>query len=428
MTLRFYIRTFGCQMNKNDSSIISHLLTIAGMEEVDNTDHADIVIINTCSVREHAEQRAIGHIATLRSWRHQGGRMLAVVGCMAQRCVSWLMAEYPFIDIVLGPDSYRSIVHHINHVMNRHTRIRETDFHQELYSGLYPEPRGISDFISIMRGCNNFCSYCIVPFVRGPARSRPAPDIIAQVSYLVEHGVKDITLLGQNVNEYKHAAVDFAGLLEQVSHVPGVCRVRFLTSHPKDLDNRTIDTIARNPALCEWFHLPLQSGNDRILALMNRHYTIEQYQHLINRIRSVIPHATITTDIIVGYPSETGQEFDATLAFVKAFQFDDAYMYGYSTRPGTAAACCDCLPEPVIRERLHDLIALQNEIIIRKTRAMIGHTYEVLFEGAARRGGVRGKTRGNKDVIVMSGADPGSVMNTEIRSINGRTLIGTIVP
>jgi tRNA-2-methylthio-N6-dimethylallyladenosine synthase len=427
MTLRFYIRTFGCQMNKNDSSIISHLLTSAGMEEVDNTDHADIVIINTCSVREHAEQRAIGYIATLRSWRQQGGRTLAVVGCMAQRCTSGLMAEYPFIDLVLGPDSYRSIVHHINHVMNRHTRIRETDFHQELYSGVYPEPRGISDFISIMRGCNNYCSYCIVPFVRGPARSRPVSDIIAQVSYLVEHGVKDITLLGQNVNEYKHGAVDFAGLFKQVSQVPGVCRVRFLTSHPKDLDNRTIDTIARNPALCEWFHLPLQSGNDRILALMNRHYTIEQYQRLIARIRSVIPRATITTDIIVGFPTESEQEYQDTIDVVQELQFDDAYMYRYSSRQGTTAVKYDMVPEPVIRERLHDLIVLQNEIILRKTRAMIGHTYEVLFEGAARQGGVRGKTRGNKNVIVMSGAVPGSVVNVEIKSINGRTPIGMIV-
>jgi len=415
-------------MNKNDSAIIRHLLGKKGMLEVDHVTQADIVIINTCSVRDHAEQRALGHIATLRSWREQPGRILVVVGCMAQRCASFIMNEYPFVDLVLGPDSYRSITEKLKAVRDKQTRIRETELHDELYNGIYPQSSGVSDFISIMRGCNNYCSYCVVPYVRGPVRSRPVMDIIAQVSTMVKNGVREITLLGQNVNEYDHKGNDFAGLLEQVSRMPGLCRVRFLTSHPKDLTDKIINTIARESVLCEWFHIPMQSGNDRILALMNRQYTIGKYRDLVRTIRKKIPNATVTTDIIVGFPTETDREYRDTIEVVKEIQFDDAYMYRYSSRPGTAAAGYDMLPEKMIKNRLHDLIIIQNEIVTRKTKLMIGHTYEVLFEVPARQGGMRGKTRGNKDVIVAMDVVPGTTANVKIEKVIGRTPTGAIVP
>lgn len=414
-------------MNKNDSSIISHLLQNEGMREVDNTDQADIVIINTCSVREHAEQRALGHIATLRSWREQRGKVLAIVGCMAQRRASMLTTEYPFIDLVLGPDAYRSIVQFINNTLEHPTRISETQFSNELYNGVYPTSSAICDYVSIMRGCNNYCSYCVVPYVRGSARSRSVSDIIAQIASMVQNGVKDITLLGQNVSEYQYTQTDFANLLHSVAHVPGVCRIRFLTSHPKDLNQKTIQTVAHEQALCEWFHLPMQSGNSRILELMNRQYTIEQYKDLVQEIRRTIPTATITTDIIVGFPTETEQEYQDTINAVRAIQFDDAYMYGYSPRSETRAFQYEPLPEGVIKSRLAHLIKVQSEVTKEKLNSMRGRTYEVLFEEPAKHGGFRGKTRGNRDVIIQSNFTPGAIAYVLIDKIQGRTPIGSIV-
>lgn len=414
-------------MNKNDSAIISHLLTSAGMEEVNVIEQADVVIVNTCSVRSHAEQRAFGYIATLRSWREQRGSALAIVGCMAQRCASTLMSQYPFIDLILGPDSYRGIVQHLDDVRVRQTRIRETSFSDELYSGLYPRANGISDFVSIMRGCSNYCSYCVVPFVRGPARSRPASDIMAQVSRLIESGVKDITLLGQNVNEYFFAGVSFAHLLEDVARRPGLCRLRFLTSHPKDLSSDVVDTVQKSHALCEWFHLPLQSGNDRILNLMNRRYTREDYLQLVRQIRSVIPCATITTDLIAGFPTESEDEFQDTIEIMKEISFDDAYLYRYSPRSGTRAAELEPLAESLVLDRLHELIDVQHRIMREKCFAMIGRRYEVLFESKARNGGTRGKTRGNKDIVVRHDVAPGTLRMVVIKDVKGRTPIGDVI-
>jgi tRNA-2-methylthio-N6-dimethylallyladenosine synthase len=413
-------------MNKNDSAIISHLLCNAGMCEVNSPETADIIVINTCSIRDHAEQRALGHIATLRSWREQQGTVLAVVGCMAQRSFSKLTSEYPYIDLILGPDTYRNIARHVTDLLETRTRLTDTTFSDQLYCGIYPVPGKISDFVSIMRGCSNYCSYCVVPYVRGPARSRAASDILAQLSFLIKHGVKDITLLGQNVNEYQHENIDFARLLEQVTRIKGVCRIRFLTSHPKDLNERTIRLIAQQPVLCEWFHLPLQSASDRILELMNRQYTIEQYKTIVAQIRNHIPDATITTDIIVGFPTESDQEYQETIEVIKELQFDDAYMYRYSSRPDTAAVQYENLPEDVTKHRLENLITIQTGITQKRVQSMINKKYEVLFEEPAKQGGTRGRTRGNRDIIVRSDIPPGSIHTVEVVEVKGRTPIGTI--
>lgn len=414
-------------MNKNDSSIIAHLLIRAGFECVQSEDCAEIIVVNTCSVREHAEQRALGYINSLRPWREQQGKVLAVVGCMAQRLAHTLGAQLTFIDLMLGPDAYRNIANHVEVLLKDRSRIIETTFGQEVYEGIYPQRNAVADFVSIMRGCNNYCSYCIVPYVRGRARARPAPDIIAEVTHCIARGVKDITLLGQNVNEYHYENMDFSDLLEIISQVSGSSRIRFLTSHPKDLNERIIQVVACEPALCEWFHLPLQSANNRILTLMNRGYSIEQYTRLIDMIRAAIPEATITTDIIVGFPTETKKEYNNTIKAMETFQFDDAYMYRYSPRPGTKSAQYDTLPEHVIKQRLSECIQIQHEIINKKNRAKVGKTYKVLVEGPAKTGGTRGKTRGGKEVVVFQDIPTGTFENITVCDVVGKTLIGKLV-
>lgn len=413
-------------MNKNDSDIIKQILIENDFSEVENPMEADIIFINTCSVRNHAEQRALGYISTLKKWRMNRGLLLGVIGCMAKRLADEITVRYPFVDLVIGPDSYRKVPEFIKLITNQKTKIIETEVGRELYTGICRKSNRISDFVSITRGCDNYCSYCIVPFVRGKLRSRPLEDILNEVNLLVESGVKDITLLGQNVNEYHYNETDFPELLKIVAQKTGVFRLRFLTSHPKDFSEKIIDVVKENKNICEWFHIPLQSGNNRILKLMNRKYTKERYIELVDKIRKNIPDATITTDIIVGFPTETEDEFYETIDLVKNIEFDDSYMYRYSTRPGTKASEFSSLPEEVIKERLKILIDIQNKIIIKKTEQMIGRVYEVLFEEKVGNG-TRGKTRGNKDVIVEKTIEPGAVHKVLITRIKGRTPIGNLL-
>lgn len=427
MPKKFFIKTFGCQMNKNDSSIITQILHDSGYKWTQDPHRADIFIVNTCSVRLHAEQRALGYIAGLRRWRSTRGRILAVVGCMAERLADDVARKFPFVDLILGPDSYRRIGDFLGQIYARNTKIIETSLNEETYCGIYPKRIGISDFVSIMRGCNNFCSYCIVPYVRGRARSRQPEDIIKEIGFLVEGGTRDITLLGQNVNEYSYNDTGFADLLRMVAQIPDIFRLRFLTSHPKDTDDATIETIKEHKNICEWFHLPLQSGCNRILELMNRDYTKECYLNLINKIRKEIPSATITTDIIAGFPTETEEEFAETLAIMEEVKFDDAYMYRYSPREGTKAYELESLPEEIIKRRLKDLINFQNKIILDKTKEMIGKKYEVLFEAQAKNSATRGKTKGNKNVVVEQEIQPGEAREVIIKEVKGRTPIGEIV-
>jgi len=414
-------------MNKNDSSIITQILHDSGYKWTQDLHRADIFIVNTCSVRSHAEQRALGYIAGLGRWRSTQGRILAVVGCMAERLANDIAIKFPFVDLILGPDSYRRIGDFVDQIYARNTKIIETSLNEETYCGIYPRRIGISDFVSIMRGCNNFCSYCVVPYVRGKARSRLPEDIMKEIEVLVKGGTKDITLLGQNVNEYSYNDIGFADLLNLVVKIPYVFRLRFLTSHPKDLDDATIGAIKEHKNICEWFHLPLQSGCTRILELMNRHYTKEGYLNLINKIRNEIPDATITTDVIAGFPTETEEEFSETLAIMEEVKFDNVYTYRYSPREGTKAYEYESLPEDVIKSRLKRLIDYQSEIIIKKTKEMVGKKDEVLFEAQAKNGATRGKTRGNKDVIVEKDIIPGEVREVVIKEVRGRTPIGEVV-
>jgi len=424
---KFYIRTFGCQMNKNDSSIITDILESNEYKRTQDHGCADIYIINTCSVREHAEQRALGHIASLKKWSAKSERIVAVVGCMAQRLANEITRQYAFVNLVLGPDSYRRIAEFLDQILDTRTRIIETKLGNEVYGDIFPKRTGITDFVSIMRGCDNFCTYCIVPYVRGRARSRPAAEIMSEMQSMVRSGVKDITLLGQNVNEYSYGNTDFAGLLNMVAQNLESVRLRFLTSHPKDLDDAIIEAVKNNDEICEWFHLPLQSGCDRILQLMNRKYTKNNFQELVQRIRQTIPDATVTTDIIVGFPTETEEEFQETVGLMTEIQFDDAYLYRYSPRQGTKAFEYESLSEPVIKDRLKRIIDVQNKIVISKARQMIGQTYEVLFESPALNNATRGKTRGNKNVIVEKEIAPGVLSKVIVKEVRGRTPIAEII-
>lgn len=425
MQRTFYIATFGCQMNHNDSDVVAGLLCRAGYAPAPDLDAADIFLINTCSVRQHAETRVQGYLTSHSRWRSKPGRMLGILGCMARRLGNEIIRQFPYVDLVLGPDNYARIGEYVEKILEDGTKIVDISDTGTSYCGLRHTARTPADFISIMRGCDNFCSYCIVPYVRGRTRSRPPADIIAEAMTLVSAGVKDITLLGQNVNEYSHEGTDFAGLLRALSGKIGNCRLRFLTSHPKDLDRATIEVVRDRSNLCEWFHLPLQSGSDRILTAMNRKYSREKYLDTIGLIRKAIPEATISTDIMVGFPTETSEDFEATMEIVRALRFDNAYMYRYSVRPGTAAASQQSLAESVVQQRLRHLIAVQNQIFLEHANSMVGKTYEVLFESPCRNG-TRGKTRGNTDVIVEQSIVPGTLAWVKITRVSGATPIGIL--
>jgi len=413
-------------MNKNDSDIILSMLAAEGITVVDDPDACDIFIVNTCSVRGHAERRALGYIAALKTWRQAGDRLLAVVGCMAQRRHRELVTRFPYADLILGPDTYRDIGRDIRSVFSNRTRIIRTGTFTETYPGVYRASPAVADFVSITRGCGNYCSYCVVPYVRGPLRSRTPEDIRREVECLVRSGVRDITLLGQNVNEYRHGGTGFAELLSAVAQTAGLCRLRFLTSHPKDFTDSIIDAVAANANICAWFHLPLQSGSDRILELMNRRYTVRDYRRWIQTIRSRLPVATVTTDIIVGFPTETEAEYQATIALVEELRFNDAYTYRYSARTGTAADQYEPLPEDCIARRLRELIAVQNRITGEHLARMVDRDFELLFEKKARNG-TRGRTRGNVVVLVEAELPPGSIASVRIREVRGRTPVGVIL-
>jgi tRNA-2-methylthio-N6-dimethylallyladenosine synthase len=426
MERKVYIRTFGCQMNKNDSDIIAKLLQSEGFAIVQDRAAADIFIVNTCSVRSHAERRALGFITSLKPWRRERGRVLAVVGCMAQRMKSELLTRFPYVDLVLGPDSYRHIGQDIQEIFERGTRVIRTGAHTELYAGIGRGSSAVRDYVSITRGCSNFCSYCVVPYVRGPVRSRDPGDILREASDLVSDGVQEIILLGQNVNEYRFQDIDFAMLLGRIAAVPGLKRLRFLTSHPKDFNDSIVDAVESHPNICEWFHLPLQSGNDRVLGLMNRRYTVRDYRAKVESIRRRLPAATVTTDVIVGFPTETDEEYRDTLSLVEELRFDDAYTYRYSPRPGTDAERLETLPEGTIVRRLENLIAVQSRIGREKMSAMVGRDYEVLFEEKAGSGAL-GRTRGNTVVLVEEERPVGSIAVVRIKEVRGRTPVGAVL-
>ncbi len=428
--MNYFIKTYGCQMNQNDSVIIEEVLNAHRMNRVIDSEQADLYIINTCSVRAHAEQRASGFISTLLKWkRKRASRIICVCGCMAQRLGHELSTRFPWIDILVGPDNYEKLPYYIKDVVRKQTKICDIDMTGELYCGIKTsKPNGVAAFVTVTRGCDNFCSFCVVPYLRGRARSRPFDDILNEVNSLVGNGVKEVTLLGQNVNAYCSEGVDFTALLEKINDVPGLARIRFLTSHPAFITDRVLKAVAELDKVCEYCHLPLQSGSDKILKLMNRQYSNKEYRDIVARARAVIPGLALSTDVIVGFPSETETDFEATKQLMTEIEFDTSYMFRYSPRKESAAYHLEPKVDLAIAQRrLDEIIALQNSMTRKKNEDLVGRRVEILVEGKSRDGRWLGRTKTNKSVIFAGTGKIGDLIWIEIEKISGWTLIGRLI-
>jgi len=427
----FHITTFGCQMNLADSSTLASSLLTRGYKRVQEENEADLLILNTCSVREKAEQRVIGRLGDFYKYKRQKPYLkIAVVGCMAQRLGDELIKKVPHVDYVFGTDRIFELPDALEGIEG--TSSVMTAFGHEDIDLIDPvKETDFSGFVTISRGCNNFCTYCIVPYVRGKERSHSDEHIVNSVKKMVDEGVVEVTLLGQNVNSYLYNETDFPALLRKVARETDVQRIRFMTSHPKDLSKSLVDVIAEEGKILRHIHLPLQSGNNRVLKKMGRVYTIEHYYKIIDYIRENLDDVSLTTDLIVGYPSETHEEYEDTLRAVEQVRYDSAFMFRYSVRPGTTAAKYDDdVPEEEKIERLQKLIALQQKIGYECNQREVGKVRYSLVEGASRRSKdqQRARTEGNKTVLFKSDKIPlGSVVPIKINAADAFTLHGELV-
>ena len=399
---KVYIETYGCQMNVNDTEVILSILSEAGYSRTETMEDADVIMANTCSVRDNAEQRIRGRIEQFNLQRKGRKVTVAIVGCMAERLKDALL-ESGKVDVVAGPDSYRKLPSLLDGAEKGLPGIDVTLSREETYGDISPvriDRNGVSAFISIMRGCNNVCSYCVVPFTRGAERSRDFRSIVREACECSEQGYKEITLLGQNVDSYNYDGTTFAGLLSMVAEAVPDMRVRFSTSNPQDISDEVLYTMAAYPNICHHIHLPVQSGSNRILEKMRRRYTREWYLDRVARIRSIMPDCAITTDVIAGFCSETEEDHRDTLSLFEKVRFDAAYMFYYSERPGTLAA--RKYPDDVDLEtktrRLEEIIALQNRLSLESNRKDVGHVFQVLVEGPSKKGESQlcGRTGTNK--------------------------------
>ena len=440
---RLYIETYGCQMNVADSEVVASVMKMAGYEVCDNEADADAVFLNTCSVRENAENRIYHRLEQLHAEQKKGRKLiLGVLGCMAERVRDDLVNNH-FANLVCGPDAYLDLPNLIAQCETGHNAVNINLSQTETYREVTPQRLGanrVSGFVSIMRGCNNFCHYCIVPYTRGRERSRDVESILREVRDLHEKGFKEVTLLGQNVNSYgllpngkrPDDGISFAQLLTKVARAVPDMRVRFTTSNPEDMSDDILYAIAAEPNLCNHIHFPAQSGSDNTLRLMNRKYTREQYLSKVEAIRRIIPGCGLTTDIFVGYHNESEEDFQQTLSLVKEVRFDSAFMFKYSERPGTYAAkhLPDNVPEEVKIARLNQLIALQTEISAEVNKEDEGKTFEVLLERFGKRSHnqLMGRTQQNKAVIIDRGQHHiGERVNVRIIGSSSATLLGEVV-
>lgn len=420
-------------MNLYDSGLIESLFEKEGFQPSDSPEDADVILVNTCAVRAHAEQRALGRINSLRKLKSQNRNLkICVVGCMAKRLGETLMSSIPFIDFVVGPDNYRKLPNLIKNsrtALGNSKKVIIDENNGERYSECSSKQRkGPCAFIAIMRGCNNFCSYCVVPYLRGRERSRDHRDIIREAGELADEDVKEITLLGQNVNSYWDGRLDFPSLLDELCKISRIERIRFTTSHPKDVTPRLLETMSSQPKICNWLHLPVQSGSDRVLKLMNRGYSREQYLDLINMARNSIPGLSITTDVIVGFPGESEDDFIQTVDLIERVRFDFAYMFMYSEREGTKAAELKDLPLDVKKRRLKHIIDLQNRITREQNSLLVGKEVEILIEGNCKKGNYDGygKTENNKVVLFRGRSKVGELVRVRVLGLSGWTPWGEV--
>jgi tRNA-2-methylthio-N6-dimethylallyladenosine synthase len=429
----YYVETYGCQMNVSDSELIGSLLDGSGYRPASGPEDADILLVNTCCVRQRAEDRALGRIKSLTVFKKERPEVvLGVVGCMAENFKEELLELVPELDLVVGPARYRGLSELIGELSgNGSGKVAVGSAEMELYDDIAPrQDDPFRAWVAISRGCDNCCSYCIVPAVRGSLRSRPAETILKRVSELAADGVPQVCLLGQNVNAYGDGRIDFAGLLDLLARESGMPWIRFLTSHPSDLTRRTLEVMAAHDSICKHLHLPLQSGSDRILEAMGRGYTAGHYLDLVATARELMPELTLTSDIIVGFPGEEEADFQATLAVAEVAAFHSAYTFIYSTRPGTPAADLpDQLPRETKLKRLKRLIALEQKLSLESSERIIGSQMKVLVEGPSKHDDIlRGRTPGNGVVVFSSRqATAGSFIHLRIDGVKGRTLTGVPV-
>jgi tRNA-2-methylthio-N6-dimethylallyladenosine synthase len=427
VTRQVYIETYGCQMNVADTELMLCLLGRDGYVPTNDPAAADVLLVNTCAVRENAEQRVIGRVGELKRYKRPG-TVLGVVGCMAQRLGRRLLDEAPHVDLVIGPDGYRALPELIGRAVDGR-RAADVEFRAWEHYEDVPAVRGprVGAFVTVQRGCDYRCTFCIVPMTRGRERSRKLADVVDEVRRRADEGVSEVTLLGQTVNSYRDGAADFADLLRAVGAVPGVRRLRFTSPYPTDFTDRVVAALAEVPAVCEHVHLPAQSGSTGLLKRMGRRYGRDEYLAVVERLRAAVPGLALTTDLIVGFPGETEPDFADTVSLVRAVGFDDAYTFRYSPREGTGALRLpDPVPDEVAGERLERLIAVVREVARRRNAARVGEVHEVLVEKVARRGGLlQSRTRGNKIVLLDGPVEwIGTYLHVRLTGTTGSTFTG----
>ena len=440
MSKKVYIETYGCQMNVADSEVVVSILSKAGYEPTENIKDAGLILINTCSIRDNAEQRIWGRLKAISHLKKQKNDLrIGIIGCMAERLKEKLIETDQLVDMVVGPDAYRDLPFLVTEAEGGHKTVNVLLSREETYADISPvrmDKNGVSSFVSIMRGCNNMCAYCVVPYVRGAERSRNPESVLKEVKELFETGYGEVTLLGQNVDSYNWnngtGIMGFPELLEKVALINPLLRVRFSTSHPKDISDELLYTIARNNNICKHIHLPAQSGSSRILKLMNREYTREWYMDRVKAIHAIIPECSLSTDMITGFCTETEEDHKESLSLMEWAGFDFAYMFKYSERPGTKAArkLIDNVSESVKAERLSEMIALQNRLSGKSKKSDIGRIVEVLIEGYSKRSTehLSGRTSQNKVVVFPAGDHKkGEYTKVLIEKNTSATLIGKCI-
>jgi len=440
----FYIESYGCQMNFSDSEIVASILNKEGFGATRNYRDADLVLLNTCSIREKAEQTVRKRLTEFKKIKDaKPGMLIGMLGCMAERLKSKLLEEEKLVDIVVGPDAYRTLPGLILEAESGQKAVNVLLSREETYADISPirlDSNGVTAFVSIMRGCNNMCSFCVVPFTRGRERSRDTVSIVKECSDLFERGFREVTLLGQNVDSYYHVdelkdeIVTFANLLEKVALISPLLRVRFSTSHPKDITDEVLHTMAKYENICKYIHLPVQSGSTRILQLMNRTYTREWYKSKVDRIREIMPECGISSDIIAGFCTEEEADHKDTLGIMEYSRYDMSYMFFYSERPGTLAErrYKDDIPENVKKKRLQEIVEVQNKLSLASNKKDIGKTFAVLIEGDSKRSDKDWMGRSSQNKVIVFPKDghqlkKGDYVNVKVNDCTQATLLGQII-
>jgi len=446
---KLYLESYGCQMNFSDSEIVASIMQKNGFQTTRNSEEADLILLNTCSIRDNAEQRVRNRLVHFNSQKKKNSDlMIGVLGCMAERLKSKLLEEEKLVDLVVGPDAYRELPSLVEEVTDGRKAVNVLLSREETYAEINPvrlDSNGVTAFISIMRGCDNMCSFCVVPFTRGRERSRDPESIVHEAKYLFQEGYREVTLLGQNVDSYRwniskkgelidpaKETVNFAQLLEKVALVNPDLRVRFSTSHPKDMTDDVLHTMAKYENICEYIHLPVQSGNSEILKKMNRGYTREWYLNRIAAIRRIMPNAAISTDIITGFCGETDEQHAETVSLMKEVQYEFAYMFKYSERPKTLAErkYADDIPEEIKQQRLEEIIQVQTASGLKRNKASVGKTFKVLVEGVSKKSKEKlfGRNSQNAVIVFDRGAiETKTYVNVKVTDCTSATLIGEVV-